>query len=652
MRQHRRRRVAYAESRGKLSNSQHGFRPGRSCPEAIFVVREVIESRQSRGQATFVCFLDIKRAYDTVCRKSLLRALFSAGVRGKMLRIAALHTGDTASIRLRETLSESFDVRAGVKQGDPLAPLLYVLFIDPLLRALEAAGVGVKIDATQVPDSFFADDGVLLCPDAASLDRALRICEEFAQQWGFSFHADAAGEKSAVLFCPGEEETAVPQFTIGGMPIARKEVFTYLGAILSVHDRYCTAQWSQALLFARRRFVLCKRAGVKAHGFPVRANRTRYSLRSFLCSSTPWRHCHGPPTAWWRARSCCPTFSATPLVSRSSLWWSVTPDLNIAPLIIRRHRSILRAFHRFTSGTSTQITQALVAHSVFRAASHLRAPRARPACWALQLHEALTSFRLLDVWDTVHPLRAIRLLDQATWYARIDDATSGVIHRWRAAELQLRSHLLCYRSFALGCRFASYLYLNNPLLRSFITSLRAGSLHVQDCKPALRYLLSPVLKEAEYCPFCTARVRECVYHFLLHCKSTDHLRPAAAALPAYGLALIPTELRDSLSTRRVALAAGMKPIVFSWYAMWRHRRCWSNWRLPMLAHCRTWHRLLMMCRLCSMIPHPMHLIPQTVTEMYSLCLCRVSTTAFYSEHSRYSGCMPHLGGPIPIMTFY
>ena len=245
-------------------------------------------------------------------------------------------------------------------------------------------------------------------------------------------------------------------------------------------------------------------------------------------------------------------------------------DLNIAPLLVRRHRSILRAFHRFTAGTATEVTQAAVSHSIFRAVSYLRTNR-RPLCWALQLHAALSSFQLLDMWNPLHPLAAIRALSQKVWYQRVDDATAGVIHRWRQAEICLRPHLLCYDSFAHGIRFASYLYLNNPLLRAFITSLRSGSLLVQHCKPALRHRRAAVLAESDTCPFCVSPVRECTTHFLLHCSLTSHLRPAAHELPAYGHALLPAVLRDSLSPRRVALAAGMKPIVLRWYAMWRFR---------------------------------------------------------------------------------
>ena len=53
------------EEHNRLSESQAGFRFGRSCVDN-FVLNEVIQGRLLKGKKTFSFLLDIKKAYDTV----------------------------------------------------------------------------------------------------------------------------------------------------------------------------------------------------------------------------------------------------------------------------------------------------------------------------------------------------------------------------------------------------------------------------------------------------------------------------------------------------------------------------------------------------------------------------------------------------------
>ena len=54
-----------------MSESQAGFRFGRSCVDNIFILNEGIHGRLQEGKKHFVFFLDIKKAYDTIWRDGL-----------------------------------------------------------------------------------------------------------------------------------------------------------------------------------------------------------------------------------------------------------------------------------------------------------------------------------------------------------------------------------------------------------------------------------------------------------------------------------------------------------------------------------------------------------------------------------------------------
>ena len=60
--------LQWLEEHNKLSESQAGFRFGRSCVDNIFILNEVIQGRLQESKKTFCFFFDIKKAYDTVWR--------------------------------------------------------------------------------------------------------------------------------------------------------------------------------------------------------------------------------------------------------------------------------------------------------------------------------------------------------------------------------------------------------------------------------------------------------------------------------------------------------------------------------------------------------------------------------------------------------
>ena len=73
---------------------QFGFEEGSSCFEASFTILETINHMLERGSKMFSCFLDVRKAIDTVWIDGLMYKLFSdLGVNSKLwLAIKDLYT--------------------------------------------------------------------------------------------------------------------------------------------------------------------------------------------------------------------------------------------------------------------------------------------------------------------------------------------------------------------------------------------------------------------------------------------------------------------------------------------------------------------------------------------------------------------------------
>ena len=63
-----------------LTEGQSGFRPGRGCADQVLVLRSVCNIMRLQGRQTFLEFLDISKAYDTVWREELWMEMREYGV--------------------------------------------------------------------------------------------------------------------------------------------------------------------------------------------------------------------------------------------------------------------------------------------------------------------------------------------------------------------------------------------------------------------------------------------------------------------------------------------------------------------------------------------------------------------------------------------
>lgn len=69
--------VDYLEAYNLLSDSQHGFRRGRSCLTNMLVFLDEVLDNIDSGEAVDVVFLDFAKAFDKVPHERLLKTVES-----------------------------------------------------------------------------------------------------------------------------------------------------------------------------------------------------------------------------------------------------------------------------------------------------------------------------------------------------------------------------------------------------------------------------------------------------------------------------------------------------------------------------------------------------------------------------------------------
>ncbi|NWZ01398.1 PO21 protein, partial [Loxia curvirostra] len=131
------------------------------------------------------------KAFDTVCHQHVLEGLRQRGVDSHVLQLMREMYRDIIScISIGRDKTDPIYIQSGVKQGDPMSPLLFNLAMDPLLCKLESEGCGFKHGGWKVTAMAFADDLVLLSDSWDGTQRNIKILETFCQLTGLCTHGE------------------------------------------------------------------------------------------------------------------------------------------------------------------------------------------------------------------------------------------------------------------------------------------------------------------------------------------------------------------------------------------------------------------------------------------------------------------------------
>ena len=240
----------------RLLENQCGFRPGRSCVDHIFSLRQLMEKSREWKRPLYVCFIDLRKAYDSVNRDALWRVLKRYGISDKLLRlIADLHTDTRCKVRVNGEYSDWFDVKNGVRQGCVLAPTLFNVFIDFIVRVsqdpervsgveikyrikdglmwhtaanLRDSGVYARADKTRLDATMYADDISLVSDNPEILKAMIMSLETAKQRYGMCINT---GKTKILAYAPPSNPAPDP-VVLRGDVISCESNFRYLGSIL------------------------------------------------------------------------------------------------------------------------------------------------------------------------------------------------------------------------------------------------------------------------------------------------------------------------------------------------------------------------------------------------------------------------------------
>ncbi|KAF1336331.1 reverse transcriptase, partial [Globisporangium splendens] len=243
--------------------------------EAIPTTIDVLLAAQQRATSdpamsrAIALLLDFAKAYDSLDRSFLAQALQHLGFPLKFVHLVkVLHSQTTYKFIVNGFLSRKYNVTSGIRQGCPLAPLLFILALEVLYRKIEASDEihGVELQAagcaTEVRLGGYADDTTIYLSDPKDISAVFAILDKYGAASGLRVNR----HKSAVL--PLNKEYSSTEESVSDIHVLqREEHCRYLG--IQVGQTPSNASnWSKCIQALRVRLRLAR---LKTHSVAQRA---------------------------------------------------------------------------------------------------------------------------------------------------------------------------------------------------------------------------------------------------------------------------------------------------------------------------------------------------------------------------------------------
>eukprot|EP00978_Attheya_sp_CCMP212_P004158 scaffold9027_cov61-Attheya_sp.AAC.6 len=281
--------------------TQYGCVPGKGCTDALFAIKNALQMRKQHGQDTWAVFVDLVKAFDTADHKLLFAILKKYGIPDTLITVIEKMYTDAIVVFKTGTETREVPYKVGVKQGDNMAPVLFIYLMNAFAETLSEKWNFNKLEYKWFPQSkngnkrgrltgqnpraegkmfdlfyfLYVDDGAMLFDSRNDLIAGTNLIMEHFARFGLEMHVGRGtkASKTECLYFPAFEKNYemadTSNFEVMDGFVQFTKQFKYLGSTIS-HNLHDTADIDARILQANmamgalRKYFHCKQVSLHA----------------------------------------------------------------------------------------------------------------------------------------------------------------------------------------------------------------------------------------------------------------------------------------------------------------------------------------------------------------------------------------------------
>ena len=219
-----RRLIHHLNMNNVIHRNQFGFQKNKSTYMPLLLLQDIVTKAFEEGKFAVGLFLDIKKAFDTVDIKLLLKKLQKYGVRNKSYKMLTSYLqGRKQCVKVRETHSSFRNVTMGVPQGSILGPLLFIIYINDLPNI-----------STDMACLSYADDTAMIFTNESinSLQKTVKEHTNLVSDWFNANFLSLNCSKTYTQHYTMRSKEFKINVTLNSKEISEKEFIKYLGIFI------------------------------------------------------------------------------------------------------------------------------------------------------------------------------------------------------------------------------------------------------------------------------------------------------------------------------------------------------------------------------------------------------------------------------------
>ena len=505
----------WLEENNILSESQNGYRKDRSCLDHLYTLSSIIQTRKFRRQSTFVCFVDAHKAFDSVNRNCLWYKLRQLGLKGKMLSaIQSLYRDVQSCVKVNDRTTNWFPVELGVKQGCPLSPTLFSVYINDLASEIDHVNSGVGIGENQISLLMFADDIAIISGSEIGLQGQINKLEEWCSKWRIKLNTD---KTKVVHYRTEHTPRSAASFLYLEKELEYVDKYKYLGLWLHEHltwnytvqELYLTANRALNVLICRHYSL----GGISVDIFKKLFDS--YVKPVMTYGSAIWGLNQYPNMKRLQLRAAKFILGVPKRCSNAS----TLADLGWEPYTVLLKTEAIRYLCKLRNMDMYRLPKQF----------HSWALNFSGKCWEKRMKILLSSINMDYLWH-MFPVNCKEMTKLGSQNLADSERSKWYKDMWDNKKLQY------YRIHKRHFETAGYTVCLPRYQRSTMALLRSGCLPLRMETGRWTKPTTPV--EQRVCPFCPGQI-ESEIHFLLNCRLYDDLRrqlelQAELVIPGYG----------------------------------------------------------------------------------------------------------------------